>query len=110
MRDVKLEDVDGTVKGRAALVMIDLEDPWGAKAAPSLMRSDFEEGEDGGYGPVAACWALWEGTKADWPHHTAAVVANERAQYLDWVSKMEEIGITGNTPEQYVQCATEPLL
>lgn len=104
MSKIKLEDVDGTVPARAALVMVNLEDPWGQRDLPNLMRSDFTEAApDNTANPIRACWGLWEGTKADWPGYTATVVSNERAKYLDWVPKMEALGITGNTPEQYIE-------
>jgi len=96
-----LKDVDGTIPGKAALVIIDLNDPWGDKPG-SLMRNDVDEETQPN--PVVTCWRLWEATKSDWPGHTATVVANPRAEYLRWKNGMrEELGITENTdPQDYI--------
>jgi hypothetical protein len=100
-----LADVDGTVMGRAALVIINLDDPWGEKPH-SMMRQDLDE--EGFSNPRRSCWNVWETTKADWPSHTVTVVANPRADYLDWVVKMEHLGIEDNTPERYLECLDSP--
>lgn len=101
MRKIDVKDVDGTVPGKAALVMINLDDPWNEKADPSLVRSDFDE--EYAPDPIRACWELWASIKGDWPGHTAAVIANDRAKYLDWDRKMRAIGFTDNDPAKYVE-------
>lgn len=108
-KDYTLEDIDGSQgPGRAALVMIDLDDPYGEHGHRSLMRADVEE-EPGRDNPIRHCWALWEGTKADWPGHSAVVVGNPRAEYLDWKHKMDAMGLE-STPAFYLECASNPLM
>lgn len=77
----KLKDVDGTIPGRAALILIDLENP---DTRRGFMQSLFVEGEGNCTDPVLSCNALWESTKGDWPRHRMAIVADERAKYIEW--------------------------
>lgn len=105
MREIKLEDIDGTVLGRAALVTINLNDPWSDGKLPSLTRTDFSELDGGVHGPMQACRTFWESVKTDWPDHQMAVVGNDRAKYLDWVDLMTALDNSpeGLTPEAYLQ-------
>lgn len=100
-----LADVDGTTTGKAALVMINLDDEYGETGHQSLMRADFDDlFLDGKPGPIKQCWALWEATKEDWPHHHATVVANHRAEYLEWIDRQRALlgEDTDVSPEFYV--------
>jgi hypothetical protein len=69
----------GAAPGRAALVLIDLQNP---DARSGVMNTIFVEGEHACVNPIASCWALWESTKNHWPNHRAAVIADERAKHL----------------------------
>lgn len=101
MSDLTLADVDGTIPGKAALVIINLDDPWGEETG-SLMRDDSDE--ERSPDPVISCWNMWRATKSDWPKHTATVVANPRASYLRWkIGMQEDLGITNSTtPQDYI--------
>ena len=91
---MELKDIDGTIAGRAALVSMDLENP----GVP--MYQDFIEGDDT-RDPIDRCWTLWESVKDDFPKHTASVIANSRAKYLDYAAQMQRLGVSP-TPEKYL--------
>lgn len=98
---MELKDIDGTTKGRAALVSMDLENPGGDLGGP--LWQDFEEGDENldQLDPIARCWSFWEATKDDFPTHTASVIANNRAKYLDYAQMMKQLGVDP-TPEKYL--------
>ena len=94
-KDLKLEDYDGTIKGRAALISMDLENPG------HPMYEDFVE-EDDTRDPIDRCWRLWESIHEDFPGHEPAVIANPRAEYLRYVREMNMLGIGVLTPLEYL--------
>lgn len=105
-KELTLADVDGTIPGRAVLIIVDLDDPY---ATNSLMREDFVEGKYGCTDPVDSCHRLWNGTKMDWPGYSHTVIATPRASYLNWQWLMREnLGITEHiSPEDYLKIETE---
>lgn len=101
-KPVTLDQVDGTVPGRAALIIINLNDTWGNEPY-SLMRHDFQE-DAATSDPVDACHRLWSGIRTDWPKHQATIACNPRASYLDWKTKMEALRLGSHvTPEDYLE-------
>ncbi|MEW9530672.1 hypothetical protein [Microbispora sp. NPDC049125] len=99
-KKITLEDVDGTVPGRAALVSMDLANPGGRNGGP--MYHDFVEGEGSDHDPILRAQALQESIEDDWPNHTYAVLYNARAQYLATARQMREIGFENYTPQEYL--------
>lgn len=99
MKKITLEDIDGTIPGRAALVSLDLDNPGGDRGGP--MYADFEE-DHCCPDPIQRCWSFWEVTQEDFPTHRAAVIANERARYLVYVREMTRLGIGVLSPQEYL--------
>lgn len=100
MPKTKLSDVDGTTPGRAALVLINLEDP-GAPAG--FMHSVYVEGEYNCTNPWRDCEGLLASTGGDWPNHHTTIIGNARAMYLKWVRDMVELLGSGDySPAEYL--------
>jgi hypothetical protein len=79
MAKIKKSDVDGTVPGRAVLLIVNVDDPDGPQG---VMHALFVEGEYNCTDPQLSAQGLWESTKGDWPNHTHSIALNERARYL----------------------------
>jgi hypothetical protein len=101
-----LEDVDGTVKGKAALLNINLEfmfdgrDDQGIPSGPAY--AGFVEGDYNCENPWHDCKALYDSIADDFPGHTFAIVVNSRADYLAGVKMlMDDFGF-GQSPQEYL--------
>ena len=95
---MRIEDVDGTVPGRAALTGVRLDTD-----RPAQMHQLLIEGPDCPDPSLSAC-ALRDSVAADWPEHVLAVAQNERARFLMAQRRMTEAlgGWGSQTPAEYV--------
>lgn len=101
MRKITLKDIDGTILGRAVVVGIDMAGPSG-DIEP--MFTDFVvEGAGGCHDPIQKCQAFQIALEGDWPTHHFAIIANPRAQYLTYARRMREMGMTPNSPREYLE-------
>ena len=100
-----LKEIDGSIKGYAALVSIDMTEPFDpADPANSLMYSDFTEGEsETGYDPYTLAVGLRESLWSNWPGRDWNIFANPRAKYLRWKYDMDALGLgVEHTPKDYL--------
>jgi hypothetical protein len=81
-------DVDGTVPGRAVLLIVNIDDP---SSKTGVIHQVFVEGEHNCTDPNLSAQGLWESISADWPDHIHTIVQNERARYLMTARRMKEI-------------------
>lgn len=99
-KKISLSDVDGTVPGRAALIMINLENP---DEHSGFMYQLFVESRGMNVDPHVAAQALWESIKVDGPNHSHTIVLNERARYLMAARRMRELTGGDFSPEDYLE-------
>lgn len=101
-KEVTLNQVDGSIKGLAAIVSLNLTHP-GGMGGP--MYQVFEE-DHCCADPISRCWSFWEVTEEDFPGHLASVIANPRAKYLRSVETIRALfgdeAATRHTPEAYL--------
>lgn len=92
------EEIDGTIKGAAALVAVRLD------ASEPPLVDYFYEGLLGD-NPIQDAHDLKEGVWGDFPDRVFGVVANERAKYLRWRVIMQSVlGPDEGTIEDYLEC------
>jgi hypothetical protein len=99
-KEVALHEVDGTIPGRAALVVVNLDD---IESRNGLMQTLYVEGEGGCDDPQLWAEGLRESTKDDWPEHTFTIVLNERARYLMAARRTRDMGFGEYTPKDHVE-------
>ena len=101
---ITLADVDGTIPGRAALVSLrlDIKDS-------KTMTDVVIEGEYGCTDPFESCDRLRLAIGDDFPDHVHTTVGNERARYLAWKRRMDELLGGDNSPAAYLAATTEKL-
>lgn len=100
MTKLRLCDVDGTVPGRAALIIVNLDD---IDSRTGMMQNLFVEGEYNCTDPHLSCQALWESTKDDWPNHQMTIVQNPRAHYLMAARNMRGMGFGKYRPQDFLE-------
>ncbi len=101
MSTLTLADVDGTIPGRAVLVVLDLTDP-----ASQTVQTDFTEGRDG-EDPTAAARSLQKAVRAQMPDCAVAILCNPRAKYIEWKLGMRSWGRNDFEPERYLEIHPE---
>lgn len=99
-RKIGRDEIDGTVKGRAVLLIVNIDDPNGRQG---VMHDFLVEGEHGCTDPHLSADRLWEATKDDWPNHTHTILLNERARYLMAARRMKRLIDVDCTVDQYLE-------
>lgn len=98
---IQLADIDGTIPGRAVILIIRLDDP-----EKEPQRLDFIEGGGGTVNPLQYARDMQRRINAEIPEATVLLAANPRARYLEWRETAEGWGHNLLTPTHYL--ATSP--
>lgn len=96
---IQLSDIDGSIPGRAVLVVLLLEDP-----DKPPQRIDFIEVEN--VSPLNLARNMQKRITAELIGTTVLITANPRARYLEWKMAAEGWGHNLLTPTHYL--ATRP--